>query len=151
MTTDIFNLSLPWFIFRSLNLSKRRKIELLLVCSVGVFTLVSSIVRLPHLHNLNQSKDPTWDVVDICIWSITELGSAITLSSVPAIRPLFAHIFPKVMGSARSSKDASSNQLPSSGHPPDQKGPPFCWLGDDERQPEQQPSTMVFVHGAGRH
>ncbi|KAK0702311.1 hypothetical protein B0H67DRAFT_595472 [Lasiosphaeris hirsuta] len=36
MTTDIIILSLPWFIFRNLNLSKRKKYELLLVCSVGV-------------------------------------------------------------------------------------------------------------------
>jgi len=33
----------------------------------------------------------TGDVVDIVIWSVAELGSAITLSSVPAIRPLIAH------------------------------------------------------------
>ena len=36
MVTDIVILSLPWFVFRGLNLSKRRKIELLMVCSVGV-------------------------------------------------------------------------------------------------------------------
>lgn len=70
-------------------------------------TLISSILRLPYLHNLNQSEDPTWSVVNIVIWSIAELGSAITLSSVPAIRPLFAHLFFSKTPS-RSSADVKS-------------------------------------------
>jgi len=31
-------------------------------------------------------------VVDVVIWSVAELGSAITLSSVPAIKPLAVHL-----------------------------------------------------------
>ncbi|KAK3319594.1 hypothetical protein B0T19DRAFT_269382 [Cercophora scortea] len=115
MTTDIVILSLPWFIFRNLNLSKRKKYELLLICSVGVFTLISSIVRLPYLHNLNQSLDPTWDVVDICIWSIAELGSAITLSSVPAIRPLIVHHFPRYMGTLLKGSTGGGSGINNSG------------------------------------
>jgi hypothetical protein len=38
-------------------------------------------------------------VVDICIWSIAELGSAITLTCVPAIMPLIKHLFPTFMAS----------------------------------------------------
>ncbi|KAK3939411.1 hypothetical protein QBC46DRAFT_438093 [Diplogelasinospora grovesii] len=110
MATDLCILALPWLIFRNLNISRRRKYELLGICSVGVFTLISSTVRLPYLHDLNISTDPTWHVVDICIWSIAELGSAITLCSVPAIRPLIAHVFPRAMASTPSAKSANSGK-----------------------------------------
>lgn len=59
-------------------------------------------------------QDPG-DVVDIATWSIAELGSAITLCSVPAIRPLISHYFPAVMGSmVKSRGTAGASQTPSS-------------------------------------
>ncbi|SPQ25620.1 9a8cf3c1-f0de-4662-bd0b-64339b212d48 [Thermothielavioides terrestris] len=78
-------------------------------------TLIASVIRLPYLHHLNQSTDPTWDVVNIAMWSIAELGSAITLTSVPAIRPLVGHYFPHLMGSlvGKSTGDhANSDRTP---------------------------------------
>ena len=39
--------------------------------------------------------DTIGSVVNIVIWSIAELGSAISLSSIPSIRPLYAHVFKK--------------------------------------------------------
>jgi hypothetical protein len=41
----------------------------------------------------------TGHVIDICIWSIAELGSAITLTCVPAIMPLVKYLFPTFMAS----------------------------------------------------
>jgi len=63
------------------------------ICSLGVFTLISTLLRFPYLYDLNQSTDPTWSVPNVVIWTIAELGSAITLCSVPTIRPLYAHLF----------------------------------------------------------
>ncbi len=44
----------------------------------------------------------------IVIWSLAELGSAITLSSVPSIRPLYAHLFlkNKTQDNSQGSSDA---------------------------------------------
>lgn len=88
-----------------LNVSRRQKYTVVALCSLGIFTLISSLLRLPYLHNLNQSTDPTWSVPNIVIWSIAELGSAITLSSIPAIRPLYAHVFQN-----RGKKNTSSSE-----------------------------------------
>ena len=71
-------------------------------------TLISSILRLPYLHGLNQSSDPTWSVVNIVMWSLAELGSAISLSSIPAIRPLYAHIFLKKGPDGRPARRAGA-------------------------------------------
>jgi hypothetical protein len=75
--------------------SKRQKYVVVAICSLGVFTMIATLLRFPYLHDLNQSKDPTWSVPNVVIWTIAELGSALTLSSVPAIRPLYAHVFQK--------------------------------------------------------
>jgi hypothetical protein len=79
--------------------------------SAGVFTLIASVIRLPYLYNLNQpDSDPTWEVVNIAIWSIAELGSAITLSSIPAIKPVWVHAmdgWKSRRGVGESSQDTS--------------------------------------------
>lgn len=95
ISTDLLILSLPWMIFSSLQVPRRKKYALLAICSAGIFTLITSIIRLPFLHDLNQSNDPTWGVVDIATWSIAELGSAITTASIPTTRPLITWLFPK--------------------------------------------------------
>ncbi|KAF2204470.1 hypothetical protein GQ43DRAFT_437893 [Delitschia confertaspora ATCC 74209] len=105
ITTDVMIWSLPWIIFTSLRVPRRKKYALLAICSVGVFTLITSIVRLPFLHNLNQNVDPTWDIVDIATWSIAELGSAITTTSIPPIRPLISLFFPKFLRSTEQASD----------------------------------------------
>ncbi|KAK3347048.1 hypothetical protein B0T25DRAFT_293520 [Lasiosphaeria hispida] len=59
LATDLCILSLPWILFRKLNVSKRHRYTVVGICSLSVFTLISSIVRLPYLLDLNLSKDPT--------------------------------------------------------------------------------------------
>lgn len=49
-------------------------------------------------------------VVDVCIWSIAELGSAITLCSVPAIRPLIAEVFPHIAPPTTRGTEKTSKQ-----------------------------------------
>jgi len=127
-------------------------------------TLIASIIRLPYLHGLNQSKDPTCethlrdfhhflltcktgDVVNIASWSIAELGSAITLSSVPAIRPLFAHYFPNFLGSMiKSSRGAAgSNQTtPSSGTSRTKRVNPYH-ISETVTNPATQPRWFSYT------
>lgn len=76
-------------------------------------TLITSIIRLPFLAHLNQSKDPTWDVVDIATWSTAELGSAITTSCIPTTRPLISWLFPKFRLTSNNSADESNPAKPS--------------------------------------
>ena len=90
-------------------MSKRRKYVVVAICSLGVFTLIATLLRFPYLHDLNQSADPTWSVPNVVVWSIAELGSAITLSSIPAIRPLYAHVFQKHSKNTSSSESGGTN------------------------------------------
>jgi len=94
-----------------LNVPRKQKYAVTALCSAGVFTLIASVVRLPYLHDLNQpGSDPTWQVVDIVIWSTAELGSAIMLSSVPAIKPVWVHAIEhcrRKMGVGGNSQDTT--------------------------------------------
>lgn len=78
-----------------LNVPKREKYIVIAICSPGIITLISTLLRFPYLHQVNRSSDLSWTIVNIMIWSLAELGSAITLSCIPTIRPLYAQIFLK--------------------------------------------------------
>jgi hypothetical protein len=83
----------------------------------GHSTLVTSIVRLPFLQDLNQSKDPSWSAVDVTTWSIAEISSAITAASVPCIRPLVTWIFPRFTFSSGGTSNPTFDARPSKGGP----------------------------------
>ncbi len=71
---------------------------------------MTSIIRLPFLRVLSVSQDPTWTAVDGASWTIAELGSAITTTSVPTLKPLVSWIFPKfTLTSAGDSKGVSKS------------------------------------------
>ncbi|PKS11299.1 hypothetical protein jhhlp_003061 [Lomentospora prolificans] len=113
---DLIILLIPTLLFRKLNVRKKQKYGVIALCSVGVFTLISSVLRLPYLHNLNQSDDPTWAIVNMVLWSNAELASAITLSCVPTLKPLYVKLRLKygppstsTAGTGSNSKKGSSN------------------------------------------
>lgn len=148
-------------------------------------TLIASAVRLPYLHELNQSEDPTCtlpifpfprphypfpnsnpsstgQVVDVCIWSVAELGSAIALSSVPAIRPLMSHLFPNIIKSSAGSGAKGSHP---SGHGSSlatkqgtfkhsrngSVGEPFPYVELDERKGSRSASSQEYILAGGEH
>lgn len=71
---------------------------------------IVSAVRLRILLGFGNSIDPTWDYVFVVIWTAIELGVAIVLSCLPAIRVLLIRVSPKVfLTSLWSSKSQNSN------------------------------------------
>ena len=68
----------------------REKVALFLVFGVGVFSMVSSIVRLYSIRIFTQSTDPVRDAIPVNLWSIIEVNVGIVCASVPALKPLFS-------------------------------------------------------------
>jgi hypothetical protein len=72
---------------------------------------VCSIFKTVELSALKKTTDPTWDGVDLTIWSGTELSVGILVSSLPPLRKqfdrLFHIIFPSTITSRNKSKRAS--------------------------------------------
>jgi hypothetical protein len=86
--SDIVILLLPLPSLLKLHVSKRKRIALVLVFSVGSIAVAASIVRINALYIFQHSKDIPYDGIYILIWSQVEINSAIISASAPSIRPL---------------------------------------------------------------
>jgi hypothetical protein len=56
-----------------------------------------------ELRTLTQTRDPTWDGVDLAIWASAEASIGILIASLPPLRKAFDHIFRHVLPSALQS------------------------------------------------
>lgn len=66
------------------------------VCSVTVV----SIIRLQYLVSLGSSHNPTYDQIDISVWSTVEINIGIICASMPSLRILLVRLFPVLGGSS---------------------------------------------------
>ncbi|SPO05190.1 related to integral membrane protein [Cephalotrichum gorgonifer] len=93
IVTDIAVFLLPLPALKQLNLKRTQKLLLFGIFSLGFFTVGISVVRIKYLH---LTDDVTWQHVESSGWSIGELASALTCSSLPTLRPFFAKYFPSL-------------------------------------------------------
>jgi len=62
---------------------------------------ITSIVRLNFLVTFGDTQDPTFDNVNLTVWSAIENSVATICACLPAIRALFSHWMPKVFKTTR--------------------------------------------------
>ncbi|KAF7590613.1 hypothetical protein BBP40_002608 [Aspergillus hancockii] len=94
--TDIAILFYPMPVLKSLQLPKRQKMALTGVFALGVFVLVTSILRLRSLLVISESTDPTYDNPDAATWSAVECNVAIICASLPSTRNLISRLVPRM-------------------------------------------------------
>ncbi|KAL2071916.1 hypothetical protein VTL71DRAFT_13151 [Oculimacula yallundae] len=93
---DIVILILPIPEILKLNMKPRKKILLLVMFSVGTIAVITSILRLPYLHDFATSLDQTWDNQTGSLWSLAEQSAAIICACMPAVRTLLAGYLPNI-------------------------------------------------------
>ncbi|KAI2732133.1 hypothetical protein CBS147332_1272 [Penicillium roqueforti] len=87
---DSLVLLLPMNIVFSLKAKLARKLVLALVLCVGVFAVVTSILRMVSMIvALQHPDDATWYFSVVMVWSATEISAAIIALSLPALRAFF--------------------------------------------------------------
>ena len=74
---------------------------------------VVSIVRLQFLVSLGSSTNPTYDQIDVSIWSTVEINIGIICTCLPAIRLFLVRRFP-VLGGGSSHKTSGYQNYPDS-------------------------------------
>ncbi|KAF8848854.1 hypothetical protein BDZ45DRAFT_605262 [Acephala macrosclerotiorum] len=89
----ILLIPIPWLI--GLNTSPRKKFQILVMFGVGTFVCICSIIRITTLPSLKATKNPTWEFTDPMYWTAIEVYVAIIIPSLPAIRALLSHHFPR--------------------------------------------------------
>ncbi|KAK5659235.1 hypothetical protein OQA88_1327 [Cercophora sp. LCS_1] len=92
IVTDVVLLALPFQPIHSSGLPGGQKVALILVFAIGMFTTITSILRMQTINGLTLG-DPTWDI-DPTIWTIIEANLALICGCIPVYRPLLAPIFP---------------------------------------------------------
>ncbi|RAL07923.1 uncharacterized protein BO97DRAFT_462222 [Aspergillus homomorphus CBS 101889] len=100
LATDIWVLLLPMKTILGLQASRRKRLVLTGLLSLGAFACIASIVRMVYIVKLYQGSDQSWHSVDVSIWSGVELALGIVAASIPSLRPILNQISPRVFASS---------------------------------------------------
>ncbi|KAF1956824.1 hypothetical protein CC80DRAFT_445548 [Byssothecium circinans] len=93
-----------------LQLPTRQRVVLMMILGIGWFVCVVSILRLHAVVNLgNNRNDATWYGAEGLYWSCIEVNVAIICASLPALKPLVVHFFPRFDASAIYSDNSRSS------------------------------------------
>ncbi|KAI8935525.1 hypothetical protein NX059_008095 [Plenodomus lindquistii] len=103
ITLDFTIILLPMPVIRSLNLGRRQKGALVGIFAVGGFVCVVSILRLPQLVAISNSKDPLYDNAPAALWSSVECNVGIICACLPLLRPLVTRYLPGLFTSEKRS------------------------------------------------
>ncbi|KAF2446259.1 hypothetical protein P171DRAFT_483617 [Karstenula rhodostoma CBS 690.94] len=81
------------------NLRRREKYTLALILGPGGFASIASILRLNTLHELQSTRDISWDNPGTATWSVIEMNLGIICASLPTLREIIIHHLPRVFRS----------------------------------------------------
>ncbi|CAD6594032.1 MAG: hypothetical protein ASARMPREDX12_007986 [Alectoria sarmentosa] len=93
VVSDFSILLLPLYRLSKLKIPTRRKIGVLAIFAVGLFTCIASIMRLVVSFHTG-SPDKTFYLQPPALWSTGELASAILCGCMPATAAFFNHLSP---------------------------------------------------------
>ncbi|KAI5240295.1 hypothetical protein E4T43_06161 [Aureobasidium subglaciale] len=102
--TDFSCSILPFVILWNLQMAKKLKFTLAAILSLGFLASAATVVRAFYFNRFLATVDYVWGFSDLMIWSIIEDLIAITIGSVPSLKPLFARF--KFMSSVSSTRRA---------------------------------------------
>lgn len=83
---EVAILCMPLPIVARLRIPLRARLGAAVMFSLGVFVLATSCARLWTIYSFGDSPNPTWDSVDIMVWSGVEASISIMVPNLPAIR-----------------------------------------------------------------
>ncbi|KXJ89935.1 hypothetical protein Micbo1qcDRAFT_212498 [Microdochium bolleyi] len=106
---DFVLMFLPITEIRKLKMKTRVKVTLAFVFALGSFSTVTSLVRLKSIIQYQRTFDPSYDNVELVVWSLLELLTAITTASLPPLKPLLVS-FSRLTTSWRSRLTSSSRR-----------------------------------------
>ncbi|RMZ71880.1 CFEM domain-containing [Pyrenophora seminiperda CCB06] len=112
---DIVLLVLPLIFIKNLQMKRHRKWAVGFMFCIGTFGCIATILRFHTLTLFKISMDPTWDYVEVTIWTELELAAGFVCVSLPSIRVLIVRFLPKSVKELLShitNPSKGSNQTP---------------------------------------
>ncbi|KAJ8113398.1 hypothetical protein OPT61_g4462 [Boeremia exigua] len=110
--TDIVYVVAPILYLSTIQLAQRTQWGLRIVFMLGLVATVCSIFKTIELSALKKTKDPTWDGVNLTIWSATELSVGILIASLPPLRKVFDQMFRHILPSTFMTKSKTPGSIP---------------------------------------
>lgn len=98
--TGIWALILPLPIIGRLQTTVRRRLVLIALFSIGAFTCVTAVLRIPLLQL--DIFDYLWTIVPFAVWSLIETNMCIVSVCLPTMAPLFQTVLPRYFSAGRS-------------------------------------------------
>lgn len=99
---DFIIIALPMPLILGLRLQLNQKLSLLIVFALGIFVIITSVLRMTTLNTTSKTPDPTFEI-GATMWTILELNIAIVCACLPMCRMPLAKLFPKIFPSTGSS------------------------------------------------
>ncbi|KAF2002174.1 hypothetical protein P154DRAFT_618904 [Amniculicola lignicola CBS 123094] len=111
--TDAVYVVAPIIYLRHIQLPRRTQWGLRVVFLLGIVATICSIFKTIELSALRKTRDPTWDGVNLTIWSATELSIGILIASLPPLRKQFDKMFRVILPSSFTTKNKTpGNSIP---------------------------------------
>ncbi|KAB5539346.1 hypothetical protein GE09DRAFT_315504 [Coniochaeta sp. 2T2.1] len=105
IATDFLIFFLPIPVFVNVKMTRRKKMTVLAVFTVGFIACIVSIIRAVRIYQLLDSQDPGFDFVEISYWNLAEVNVSIICACLMTFKPLIAKFWPRWLGSSSQARD----------------------------------------------
>jgi uncharacterized membrane protein YgcG len=147
---DIWVMLIPLPFILRLKFSLRKKILSACMFAFGIFVVIVSFYRFSTISKFTLSKNPTYDFVEVGIWSGLELYVGIICACLPHLHSLFKPVYKKLglssSDSGRRSEEPSGGTNSSSGG--SSAGRHWRFHGDQKSKPDStiQVTRTIDMH-----
>ncbi|GFF83700.1 hypothetical protein IFM61392_08953 [Aspergillus lentulus] len=118
IVTDLVILIMPIPVLSRLHLPQKQKFGVIVVFAAGIFTCITSMIRLKYVATATEATDTTKSLAPIAGWSFIEMNMGIICSCLPPLHPLMTRALPWLRFIPRY--HGSWFHMPYSGHHPGQ-------------------------------
>ncbi|KAJ0418018.1 hypothetical protein BJY00DRAFT_315415 [Aspergillus carlsbadensis] len=108
ITTDVVLASSSIAVIATLNMKTQTKVSVALLMLLGASTLIATIVRAAHIHELRNLDHGPFAAMQWTVWTTIEMGACIIATAMMTLRPLAAKL-----GLLSSHHTASAPRYPS--------------------------------------
>ncbi|KAF4473095.1 hypothetical protein FALBO_21 [Fusarium albosuccineum] len=119
---DVAILSLPLPSVLKLQMSWKKKFQVLLMFALGFVITIVSILRLQSLIQFAKTPNPTFDNSPAVYWSVLECDMFIICACLPALRSVLSKIAPSLFGTTAKGSYPSGGYYRYGGSNEDSKG-----------------------------
>ncbi|RHZ62446.1 putative plasma membrane protein Pth11-like [Aspergillus thermomutatus] len=94
--SDLVLIALPVPVVVNLQLPLKSKVALCGIFAVGIFTCITSILRITTLNVATNHLDTTWNSIGSSMWTVIESNLGIICACLPALRRPLSFFFPRL-------------------------------------------------------